>query len=325
MGGPEQQVWLDRVEAEHDNLRAALTWSCTSEADVTLGLALIPALLRFWLVRGYLQEGRAWSARLCGVTTPAVTSFQYARAKNVEGVLATEQGDYAAGRAAYEEALSLWRTLGDRGRIAGTLNNLSAVLCHQGELASARALQEECLLVFRELGDPFHTSTALGTLAGIVRDEGDHQTALAILEETLAIKRAIGDLHGVAQSLSNIGIIACQLGDAESARAPLEEGLALFQTLGDTRGLAQTLEGLALVACAVGAPGRAARIWGAAEQLRLDVGALLPSNERTYYDCQVALARMAIGDDQQFDAAWKQGRAMTPDEAVRYASAGAST
>ncbi len=318
--GADQKEWHNLLETEHDNLRAALRHSLTMTGDSGCGLRLAGALWRFWEGRGHLTEGRAWLFGLLATAPTDSGGSERAKALNAAGLLAFRQGDYPSARALYEESLAIYRELGDRRGIAHSLNNLGNVACEQGDYPSARALFEESLAIYRELGDRRGIAISLGNLGNVAYDQGDYPSARALYEESLAIHREMGDRWGIAASLNNLGNVACDQGDYPSARALHEESLAIRRELGDQRGIAQSLEGLAPVAAALAEPHRAARIWGAAERLREEIGAPLPPNERPRYERQVATARAALGSET-FAAAWAEGRAMSMEQAIDYALA----
>ncbi len=355
--GAEQQAWLERLETEHDNLRAALGFALLLPTDS--GLRLAAAAWWLWYVRGYLGEGRRRLAAMLGSASAHEHTERRAMALNGAGVLAYNQGDYAPARALYEESLAIRREAGDRRGVAGSLCNLGNVAHVQGDYASARALYEESVAVFRELGDRQGVAGSLCNLGSVADDQGDYTSARALYEESVAVFRELGDRRGVAMSLDNLGIVADRQGDRGSARAlheeslairrdlrdlrgaaislhnlgivALEQGdhataralheesLAIRRELGDRWGVAFSLEGIAAVASALSGPDRAASIWGSAERLREGIGSPVTSRERSDYDRLIAGARAALGDDAAFDRAWQEGREMTLVQAIEYA------
>ncbi len=355
--GAQQQNWLSRLEMEHDNLRSALAWSTTADGDAAGGLRLAGSLWRFWYVRGYLREGRAWlsgllaaapggqaaAARakaLSGAGGLAVLQGDYpaaralyeeclglrrglddpvgiARALNNLGNVAREQGDYSAAQALYEDSLAMKREHDNRSSITLTLSNLGLVAYDQGHYAPARALYEESLAIAREIGDSGRIAASLNNLGEVARDQGDYLASRALYEESLAISRELGDRRSTATSLVNLGNVANDQGEYPSARALLEQSLAIQRDLGDRAGMAESLEGLGYVEFRLAGPGRAARLWGAAERLREQIGAPMRVGELPRYDRQVAAARAAVGDATTFGAAWQEGRAQTLEQAVR--------
>jgi len=358
--GAEQSQWLQRLEEEHENLRAALEWSLV-EAGSKGGLRLCGALQRFWWTRGHLTEGRQWCARLLGKAGAEERTQERAEVLNAAGVLAYHQGDYPAARVLHEESLAIRRELGDRRGIGASLGNLGNVAFNQGDYPASTALQEQSLAIRRELGDRHGTATTLSNLGAVAINQGDYPAARAVLEESLAIGRELGNPHSIALSLSNLGHVALDQGDFPAARALLEEGLAIRRDLGDRFSIATSLSNLGLVALhesdyagarallreslairrelgdQFGIPAsleglaavvasqrdsmRAARIWGATERFRVEIGAPLPPSERSGHDRHVAAARIASGDEAAFDSAWQEGRCLTLDQAIDLALA----
>jgi predicted ATPase/DNA-binding CsgD family transcriptional regulator/Tfp pilus assembly protein PilF len=245
--GRHQVAWLDRLEAGHDDLRAALAWSRTDPAGAIAGLRLAAALWRFWLVRGHYTEGRRWlegAARRCPEAPPALR----ATALNGAGRLAHTQRDYAAARALHEEALALFRGAGDRPGIARALYSLAFVARHQGDYAAARARLDEVLALQRELGDDHGIGWSLHSAGLVARLQGDYAAARACLEEALTLQRTLGDTFGIAWTLNGLGLTARDAGDYAAARAHFEEGAALCRDLGEQRGVIGMRHNAGLVA-----------------------------------------------------------------------------
>jgi len=354
--GPEQTAWLDRLEAEHDNLRAALRWAEESgETEVALRLA--GALCQFWLVRGHLSEGRECLARL--LTLAETSRHRAARAKALTGAgnLAHNLGDYATAHALSEEALALWRDLRDKQGIATSLTNLGWVAHHQGDYAAAYALHQESLALRRELGNTWGIAFSLTNLGWTIHKQGDYAQATALLEEAvglfrevgmrqlfafassilaevahaqgddrravmlleegLTVFRDIGDKYGLALALGILGTITHEQGNTGRALALYEESLGLRWALGDKHGLAECLEGLANIAAVQGQLERAARLLGAAEALRTATGAPLSPSEGARYHHTMSAVHAGLGDTA-FAAAWATGQATPPEQAMVY-------
>lgn len=251
--GAEQALWLNRLEAEHDNLRAALEF-CRTNGDglaAETGLRLAGALWRFWQVRGYLNEGRERLAAVLSQTLPPGTKNEAAtgpllearaKALNGAGNLADQEGDYAAARLFYEECLVLQRGLGDRAGVAVALNNLGQVAHAEGDFARARSFFDESLALWWELGGRWGIAYLLDNKGRAARRQGDDATALSLFEVSLAIRRELDDKGGIGESLINLALEAADVGDAARARSLLDEGVAVGQELGDRRGVARCLE-----------------------------------------------------------------------------------
>ncbi len=316
--GAEQAEWLQRLEDEHENLLAGLNWSLV-ETRVEGGLRLCAALQRFWWTRGHLAEGQEWCVRVLGKAGADERTQERANVLNAAGVLAFYQGDYPAARARHEESLAIRRQLGDRRGVAESLSNLGTAARAQGDVVSARALHEEALAIRRELGSQGSIARSLNNLGNVALDQDDFPAARALYEESLAITRELGDRWSIANSLNNLGDVAYSQGDYSAAGALHQESLGMVRELRDPKGIAYSLQSLATVIAALGSQVRAARIWGAAERLREEIGSPIPFNDRPRYDQRVAAARAALGDGAAFDRARQDGRALTLEQAIELA------
>jgi predicted ATPase/class 3 adenylate cyclase len=355
--GPDQRVWLERLEQEHDNLRAALGWSLADRAAES-SLRLVGALWWFWHVRGYWSEGRRWMEEaLAGGRGPSTSGWR-AKALNGAGVLAWRQGDYDQATKRLEESLTLSRDADDKRGMAYAVNVLGLVAHHQGDNRRATQLLEKSLTLFREIDDKRGIAYALSILGLVAHRQGDHKHAGALCEESLALRRELGDKRGIALTLRFLGVLILHYGDYALAATFFEEGLELFQELGDTWGMAESLSNLGLTArfqgeharaaelykeslalrrdlgdrsgialcleglAAVGGAQqdyeRAARLLGAAETLREALDAPIPPTERAEYDQNKAVVCAGL-DQTTLAAAWAQGRALTLGEMIEHA------
>jgi non-specific serine/threonine protein kinase len=233
--GPEQVAWLARLEAEHDNLRAALGWA-RERGEGKMGLRLAGALWRFWWTHGHLSEGRRWLEETLKRGDRASAASR-ATALTGAGTLAWTRGDYAHATAPHEKCLVLRRALGDRSGIAHALGTLGNVAHSQGDYGRATTIYEECLAIRRALGDRQGIASALGNLGAVAYQQGESRRAVALQEESLALKRALGDTWGIAGSLVNLGNVAYSQGEYGRAEVLYEESLALFRELGAGRAL----------------------------------------------------------------------------------------
>lgn len=242
LSGSEQVAWLDRLEREHDNLRAALAWSVqTAHAEPTL--RTVGVLSRFWWTRGYVEEGRRWmeqSLALPGVVAPVVR----AEALNGAGNLAYTQGDYAAARRFHEQSLALRRELADQRGIAGSLNNLGLLASHAGDLTGARALYEEAIAINRAAGNRAWEAINLGNLAESLVRSGEPTQARALLDRARALFEEVGNAWGIAMTFYGLGDAARAMGEVGQARDLFTQSLERRRKVGDRRGQVQSLVGL---------------------------------------------------------------------------------
>jgi non-specific serine/threonine protein kinase len=310
-GRSNQVAWLDRLDREHDNLRAILTWCENAPEEAETGLRLASALWRFWEVRGHTIEGIRW---LTGALArgEGVSLALRAKALSAAGNLARDRADYELATACHEQSLAIRRDLGDTRGIASSLNNLGVVardrgdagqtirLCQeslalfrsvgdqhgaaialislgmaadqQGDPQRARSHYEESLALFRASGDSWHVAWVLAYLAHLMVGQDDFAAVRCFAEESLGLHRASGDAWGVAMALGALGKVAQAANDLGTAASQFEEGLRLLAGAGVERAIPEYLENLAGVALAGGQPDRAARLGGAAEALRERVG-----------------------------------------------------
>ena len=316
--GPEQAMWLQRLEAEHENLRAGLEWSLV-DAGANAGLRLCGALQYFWIMRGHFSEGRRWCDRVLAGARGAERTPERANALSAAGLLAYRQDDFIAAHALLEESLAIRRQVGDRKGIGVAAGNLGMVALDEGELPAARALHEESLAIARETGNRNGVLASLGNLGIVSYELRDFAAARARFEEILAISRELGDGHTTAIALHRLGTVEDAQGGYRAAEALYKESLTILQRLGLRGRIPFSLQELAVVAAALGNPLRAARLWGAEERMREEIGLARPAKEQPQTDPQMRDARAAAGDGAAFDRAWQAGRSMPPEQAIEFA------
>ena len=352
--GPEQDVWLDRLEAEHANLRAALEWSKTDAAASDAYLRLAGALWEYWLVRGHVREGREWLESALTLSSPAFDAPR-ARALDGAGVLARLQGDYQQAVRRHQEGITLWRKIGDRAGEAGAITHLGIVRQWQGDTDRARQLLEEALALSREVDNPWGVALALKNLGVIAHVLGETERATERYRESLEISRSLDDAWEIASTINNLAVLLASQGEYERAAELFEENLSLNRRLGEKRGIAMALNNLGEMAQSQGDYGRAAellseslllnvdagnarliayglecfvsllaaegcdepalRLASAAEALRDRIGSPLSPAEREDLDRSIAAARAALTPEHAARA-WEDGRAMSIEEAV---------
>lgn len=320
--GAQQLAWVERLEREHANLRAAVEWSLAPNGDVELGLRLASALHLFWWTRNYLTEASEWLSRVLSHPDAATPTLVRTKALNAAGTIALFRGDYSQARLFYEECLAMRRELmsqgiGDMSGIAGALGNLGLVAWSLDDHAAAYALTRESLEVLRELGDRHGVARSLTGLGAIAYSQGNHLDAKASYTEALHLFEEFGDRQSVAMILNNLGETALSQSNLEEAGAYFKDGMLALRDIGNKAAVGGCLDGLAQIAAAQGKPGRAARLFGAADGITKSTGEAVPVANRAEYAQIVAGVRDTLGNEA-FEAAWDEGQAMSLEEAVAY-------
>jgi len=252
--GPEQVALLQRLETDHDNLRAALRWSLDRD-ETEAALRLGSALSLFWDTHGYVREGREWLDELLARARERPTSTvtlegRRALAKVLDAASRTRArwSEFPQATEFLTQGLAVWRELGDKRGIAEALNNLAVGATQSGDRVRARVLVAESLALFRELSDKRGTAHALNNLAEILRGDGDLAGARALFEESVPLFEAIEDRRGLSHALDNLGGIRTAQGDYGSAEALYSKSLRLAEELGDNHAVATALRSLGGVA-----------------------------------------------------------------------------
>jgi predicted ATPase/DNA-binding CsgD family transcriptional regulator/Tfp pilus assembly protein PilF len=348
----QQKLWLQSLESEHDNLRAALAW-CEKAREPELGLSAAGLLTWFWIVRGYVTEGRRRLTALLGVAQHAPAGLR-AESMRLIGSLALHQSDYAAARALFEESLAIRRDLGDPAGLLSALSSLGAVAMQQGEIelaeryirealaiqtsiedavgmaeslnnlanlahergdvAAARELYERSLSV-QHVGIRYRIDVVLHNLGAVAQEQGDLAEARRHFEDSVAMRRALGDIAGLALSLAKLGEVISAIGDAQTAHRLLCESLTLQRDLGDRAGMAFVLERLGMAAAARGQRRQALRIAAAAQALRETIGTPLGPRARAIYEGWLAEARGSLRPEDAA-AACESGRSLSLDQVI---------
>ncbi len=252
--GPELGVWLERLEVEHDNLRAALEWSLntgkrekgkgereegidsSSLKSQVSSLSLAGALWRFWMVRWYLSEGRKHLGEALRQKEAEGRAQMRAKALNGAGVLASLQGDFESAKALHEESLAIQKELGDRWGSATSLMHLGIVACSQDDYGSARALHEESLTIEWELGNKVAIANSLEAFASLAKAVDQPERAARLWGSAQALRQALGSPlpphereeyeYNLAAAREALGEEAFEAAWAEGQAMPLEQAVA---------------------------------------------------------------------------------------------------
>ena len=316
LSGADQLACLERLEAEHDNMRAALTWSLEKEPETALRLAV--ALARFWEMRARFLEGSRWLEAALRQSDRADFGTR-AKLLSQAGTFAFYRTDFEHAIVLHGEALELYRQVGDDNGVAFALMCLGAQHMEKGDHERAAPFLEEALALSRRIGDKRNTAGTLHNLGEVERQRGNYERAKALGTESIGLWRKIKDDYNLSMVVGWVGLLEVWSGDQpDLAEGFLNEALALERELGYWAYAAYCLEAFAGLAEARGQDARAARLWGAAEALRTDIGAPLPLDAHRLYKPSMAAARALLGE-AEWEEAFAQGMAMSAEEAAGYA------
>ncbi|MGZ0146586.1 ATP-binding protein [Kribbella sp. WER1] len=344
--GPEQREWLDRLEAELANLRAAMAWSVRTGA-VSEALRLAGGLWLFCYLRGHYAEGSQWLERALGLGDAPDLAPARAKANLGSGTLAflqceydaaterlqlaltqykelgdkagtamvlqrlggvaRERGDYVAAEDLHCESYDLYESLGDRAGMAWAHNHLGFVAWLRGDLEIGARRCRRARDSFRVVGDGEGLAWSLISLGTIAQYGGELVEAEELLQESLALSQQLGYREGVAWSLNQLGIVERRRGLTERAVHLLDESLAEHRDLGDRWRSASVLEELAAVAQHRGRSEYAAFLLGAADEVREVIQAPVPRIEQPDYESTRTAVESSL-DRQTLHTAWSAGR-----------------
>jgi predicted ATPase len=315
--GAGQAVWSERLERDHDNLRAALDWGQAAESTREAGLRLSSALVLFWWARGYVKEGQNWLEQELAVSGDVSIALR-AKALTGAGTMAWLQGDVARAILFHEGSLTLYRAVEDQRGMAEALNNLGIQAIVLRDFKHALPLLQGGLQLYRALGDKAGIANALNSLGSLAKYSDDPAQAMARYTESLALYRELDQRGMIAGTLHNLGLVATDQGHFEQAMLFNKESLLMIQQLGDKRALPDQLEAFADIVIAQQRPERAARLLGAAAALREVLhGPMFPVDQPDY-ERTLAMVRTQL-DETAFATAWAEGQAMTIEQAIDYA------
>ncbi len=350
--GAKQKVWLDRLEEEHDNLRAALRWAleqarqagtAEGEAQARAGWEMAGraagAFYWFWLIRCHFSELQTFLTQLLEAPVDVAGDV---RAKILFHAAWAEfaAGDKARRAQLIAESLTLYRTLVQRspedltlqrGLIAA-LNGAGHMALSVGEYPDLERVCEESLALCRQAGERWREAEALHLLALGYARRGEEARGRATAETSLSICRELGEGGGTSIQLLSLGCFAWRQGDLAGARQYVEESLAVSQQSAMPVLIVPCLVWLGIILVSRGQPTSAARLWGAAERVGEPQGVTgqqlfamplireIDPAASTYYTQAEATVRAHLGEDA-FAATWAEGRSLTPDQAVAAAKA----
>jgi non-specific serine/threonine protein kinase len=356
LGTSEQDVWLKRLDTEHDNLRAAIDRSVFGSDSAADCLIAVGALSRYWHIRGLFAEGRERLGQVLKMVEDQPPSAPQAKALSRAAYLAYSQGDSLTARRLYDESLAVCSAIGDERARANTLSNYGLLTANLGENDKAMEMYEESLGIRRRLEDRSGIAVSLNNLGLLSAQTGDYERAWKWHQESLALERECGDKQGIARSLNNLADIAWRQGDYVRAEALWHDSLSLFEEIGDRNSYSLALKNLGNAKMSMGYYADAHKAFSRALDEFSQIGnvgrtlsllcniaelfqregghlvqagmllgcvdaawqriSMTPPSDQDEHADMVSAVRDTLGV-AQFDLAWKEGSRMQMAEAVR--------
>jgi predicted ATPase/class 3 adenylate cyclase len=313
--GKEQKMWLDRLELDHDNFRAALDW-CVGQNDAERAHGLAGSLWRLWQMRGHLHEGRARIAAILAMPESKRYPDSRARALEAAGGIAYWQGDMSASQVFYEECLALRRAGDDRRELANAFYNASFPrMVDRSELEVSEGLLQQALPIYRELADEAGISGCQWAIGNLLYFRRSYENAIGALHEAIELFRKSGNRFGLGWALHTRSLCALRTGDVEGGRNYVREALELFSEAGDISGTALLLDDAGEVVMAAGNRPAGIQLASAAAMHQATSGAGLGS----ILNLDEGRSRHEYVSGEDDERAWQAGHAMTIDQAVSLA------
>lgn len=351
--GPHSQMWLERLEREYPNLRAALSWMIRHD-QTSLAFQLGAVLSEYWNIRDHIHEAEHWFTKLLSLQNKPITSSHITILCGY-GYLLFNQGAFTKARQCYDEGWYLARQLADQQGMAAVLDGLGNIAYRYGSYADATQYYEESLTISQCYDDPPGMARALVHLGMVAHAQGDLIKAHERYQASLKLSQAIGDTFGVTANLANIGLvawsqndistayqslsellrlmrelnnksriadclvslgkIALSQGDITAAQQYLVESVPLLRELADQSRVADCLDNLAGVCGQLQSPVLAARFWGAAEAIRVATSMMRRPSDESFYEEMIAETCTKV-DRTTWEAAWLAGKQLSWYEAL---------
>jgi predicted ATPase/class 3 adenylate cyclase len=311
--GRQQISYLDKLEADRDNIGSALRW-LVATGQIERGLRTAALAWRFWHLRAHLEEGRALLEGLLAGPTALLDIVVRADGLTALGSIAYWQLDYASAQQRFEEALAAYKRAGAETGIALSHYNLGFTAVFAGDNASARRYFDQALAEYESLADQLGRGNALGGLALVDRAVGDYERGQQRATESLTLQRLSGDEFGATNSLGLLGSIISQMGRVSEAEGMFREALISHERAGNMSGIVWMLHELAATAASRGQPERAILLTGAARSLEGELGGGIAVHALRL--AQSTHAAWELLDHAQAQHAWNNGRLMSRQQAV---------
>lgn len=313
--GPDQPVWLERMDDDHDNIRSAMAWGLEHSTD-DLVPRLATACFRYWETRGFFTEGRRWSE--LALSHPSVKEPNAVRGKvlNSAGIFAHEQGDSSVAQRHHEEALAIRTELGLTEAMSSSLINLGNIAYNAGDFQTAKQRYLEGAKYARDIGNDWMLAIRLNNLGSVAIELEEYEDAEQYLTDSLMLRQRLGVQTHIALSLDNLGLLALVRGQFEKADKHMKEGLTVRRDVGDRLGMVASLESYARLAAESGNPELALIVHCTADRVRTEMNCPIAPSESVQYDLSLARARDQLGSPENVEGALEIGRQNSLEKTV---------
>ena len=313
-----EEVWLSRIEGEHDNLRVAIDWSLQG-GDEAQGATMVSDLWWFWYIHGYHDEAMEHFAEFLRRPLLQQRTALRARILNALGIFqALGRDNWDAARDHFAEAYAIGRELDDLPIMGMSLSLLPWDRTDEDDLTEAQRKAEECVAIWRKCGDDWFLSWAISGAAHVAYLQHDIEQALALFEESAAMLRSLREKTLLAGILRQLAFIALEMNEVKRADGLTRESLQLNVEMREWQGAAGSLACIAAIALAQANSERAATLMGATQKLVESSGFVLNTQDRQVFKQNMASLNQRI-DSEAFAKAWATGRALTREQAIQLA------
>ena len=314
--GSDLASWLNQLELEHNNLRAALIWAINTPGQATIAMELGWAMHSFWSARSYVTEARQWLNKILVLdSAPTPTRADLLR---YASDYATSQGDFDNARTFEEEGMEISKVLGDEAGVYYSLEGLAMMAGMQGDYKQAAELLEQILVYRRQTDDTLRLPPALNNLAIAMRRLGNIDRAKQLYMETISITKKNSIPRSLAHALYGLAEVHSELKDHATALQLLRESITIRHQIGELKGLAISISALAMSLDHLGDSILAAQLESVSQKIRKELGVVISPATRTENENFISQLRAKLGD-APFEEAWASGQSMSLEKAVSLA------
>jgi predicted ATPase/DNA-binding winged helix-turn-helix (wHTH) protein len=313
--GEKAAEWLDRLEADHDNLGSVLAWSL--EKNPGRMIKLVGSLRSFWVLHNHLTEGSKW-LRTALDESKGLAGHPEFKLLHGLGQMTMYAGDIEKAAAIHKQGLAAARAADDARQIGLSLRALASAAKQTGDILHARELNEEALALGRNSNDPFGIAVSLNALGDLARMEDDFAGAGPLFEESLDLCRKLGNKEGVCGSLNNLGATEYGMGNSARARKHFVEALHVAREIGDKVTISYSLDGIAAILLREGDPRGSALLAGAADFLRESLGFDMEPAEKQFRENYIEQLKIGL-PVEIYEEEFTKGRSSKLDDSLRIA------